>query len=176
MKYLDGKVDLTSDSASEKSFAEWKEKFMCWREMSSVVANEAALSVAVSSASIIKLYAYRNGDGRLKAGELLIGTSLNDLLVAATGKLRLNSAARRFYTQDGSLILDVQDLVTWCIGFYRRQVQADTDKEGYTRQPKVSAKELARKSESTGSEEVAEAGGRSKPKIAMIIKRQVMIA
>ncbi len=163
LKYLGGigKVDLSNDEASERSFAEWKEKFVGLREMSSVVVNEKSLPGAVSVSNIIKLYAYRNGDGRLKGGELLIGTSLNDILEMATGKLGLNCAARRIYTQDGSLILDVQDLVTWCIGFYRGQVQAlsEADKEKYTRQPKVSAKDLVKKCESSTSEDT-EIGGK----------------
>lgn len=36
---------------------------------------------AVKTVNIIKLFAYKNGDGRLKPGELLIGTSLNEVVV-----------------------------------------------------------------------------------------------
>ena len=43
------------------------------------------------------------------------------LLDQATGKLQLRSAARRFYTQDGTLILDVQDLIDWCLNFYKKE-------------------------------------------------------
>jgi hypothetical protein len=35
--------------------------------------------------------------------------------------LQLRSAARRFYTQDGTLILDVQDLIDWCLDFYKKE-------------------------------------------------------
>ncbi len=34
----------------------------------------------------------------------------------------MRSAARRLYTEDGTLILDVQDLITWSIEYYRREL------------------------------------------------------
>ena len=34
---------------------------------------------AVKTMNIIKLFAYKNGDGRMKQGELLIGTSLHEV-------------------------------------------------------------------------------------------------
>ena len=54
--------------------------------------------------------------------EILIIFCLNQLLDQATSKLKLNGAARRMYTLDGSLILDVQDLITWCLEFYKKEL------------------------------------------------------
>lgn len=76
-KYLYNKVDLSSKEA-EKSFHTWKDKLIEAKEMTTVkpVLNESS---AVKTTNIIKLYAYKNGDGRLKPGELLIGTNLNEV-------------------------------------------------------------------------------------------------
>lgn len=41
----------------------------------------------------------------------------------ATSKLQMTQAARRLYTQDGTIIFDVSDLVTWMVDFYRNQLQ-----------------------------------------------------
>ena len=43
------------------------------------------------------------------------------MLDLSTSRLQLRSAARRFYTQDGTLILDVQDLIDWCLDHYRKE-------------------------------------------------------
>ena len=45
------------------------------------------------------------------------------MLDHAMNRLQLRSAARRFYTQDGTLILDVQDLIDWCLNFYKKENQ-----------------------------------------------------
>ena len=44
------------------------------------------------------------------------------LLEQATNRLQLRNAARRLYTEDGVLILDVQDLIDWAIDYYRREL------------------------------------------------------
>lgn len=41
----------------------------------------------------------------------------------ATSKLKITQAARRLYTQDGTMILDISDLVTWMVDYYRNQLQ-----------------------------------------------------
>ena len=40
----------------------------------------------------------------------------------ATKKLELRGAARRVYMEDGTLILDIHDLVNWCIEHYRKEL------------------------------------------------------
>ena len=45
------------------------------------------------------------------------------LLEQATSRLQLRNAARRLYTEDGVLILDVQDLIDWAIDYYRRELE-----------------------------------------------------
>jgi hypothetical protein len=71
---------------------------------------------------MVKLYAYKNGEGRLKQGELIVGSSIQGLLDQVTSRLNLRTAARRFYTEDGTLILDIHDLITWSIEYYRKQL------------------------------------------------------
>jgi hypothetical protein len=41
----------------------------------------------------------------------------------------LRSAARRLYTEDGTLILDVQDLITWSIEYYRKEYYKVNNKD-----------------------------------------------
>ena len=45
------------------------------------------------------------------------------MLEQATNRLQLRNAARRLYTEDGVLILDVQDLIDWAIDYYRRELE-----------------------------------------------------
>lgn len=45
----------------------------------------------------------------------------------ATERLQLTTAARRFYTEDGTQILDTQDLIKWAVQFYRRQLGKSGD-------------------------------------------------
>ncbi len=44
------------------------------------------------------------------------------MLDQATGKLQLRGAARKLYTEDGNLILDVQDLITWAVEHYKKEL------------------------------------------------------
>ena len=44
------------------------------------------------------------------------------ILDQATTRLQLRNAARRLYTEDGTLILDFHDLITWSIEFYRKKL------------------------------------------------------
>ena len=44
------------------------------------------------------------------------------LLEQATNRLQLRNAARRLYTEDGVLILDINDLIEWVIDYYRREL------------------------------------------------------
>ena len=112
---------------------------------------------ATKTLSLVKLHAYKNGQGRYGGeGELIVGSTIQEvtrsidslsfsnifkscvqfsfsnffccffvclkLLDQATVKLELRGAARKLYTEDGTLILDVQDLVDWVIAFYRREL------------------------------------------------------
>lgn len=137
-KHLYDKVDLSSQEKSENAFLTWKETLIKLREMTVVKPIFQEISAAQTK-DIIKLYAYKNGNGRLKPGELLIGTSLDDLLELATSKLGLNLAARRIYTQDGTVILGIQDLVVWCVDYYKKILQTlEPTEQKNTRRPKSS--------------------------------------
>ena len=54
------------------------------------------------------------------------------ILQQATHRLQMSGAARRLYTADGVIILDLDDLVTWAQGQYvrdaKRQLRADAKK------------------------------------------------
>jgi hypothetical protein len=41
----------------------------------------------------------------------------------ATERLQLITAARRFYTEDGTQILDAQDLIKWTEQFYKKEIE-----------------------------------------------------
>lgn len=123
-KYLTDKVDLSSIEA-QNSFLKWLNKYRSWRRETNarVILNELS---AAKSVSVIKVYAFKNGDGRLKQGELLVGSTVQGILDQATARLQLRSAARRLYTEDGTLILDVQDLITWTMDYYRKELYKPT--------------------------------------------------
>ena len=46
------------------------------------------------------------------------------LLEQATSRLNLRGAGRRMYTEDGTLILDVQNLIDWVIDYYRNVLRS----------------------------------------------------
>ncbi|CAF0796043.1 unnamed protein product [Brachionus calyciflorus] len=119
-KFLHEKVDLSSGEI-ENTFSNWYSKLLQWRKESNAktVLNELS---SYKNINIIKIIAYKNGDGWTRPGELIISSTLNGLLEQATSRLQLNNAARRLYTHDGTLILDVHDLITWLIDFYRKQL------------------------------------------------------
>ncbi|RNA38972.1 Doublecortin domain-containing 5 [Brachionus plicatilis] len=119
-KFLHDKVDLSSPEI-EKTFLSWYSKLIGWRKLTNAktVLNELSCSKNIN---FIKIMAYKNGDGWTKSGELIISSSVNGLLEQATSRLQLTQAARRLYTQDGTMILDVPDLITWLVEFYQKQL------------------------------------------------------
>lgn len=61
----------------------------------------------------------------------------------ATEKLQLTTAARRFYTQDGTQILDTQDLLKWAVQFYKQQIDdSKSSKNAEAEQLKRSKSEI----------------------------------
>jgi hypothetical protein len=148
-KHLYDKVDLSSQEKSENALLTWKETLITLRGMTVAKPMFQEISAAQTK-DVIKLYAYKNGNGRLKAGELLIGTGLDELLEAATFKLGFNVAARRIYTQDGTVVLSIQDLVIWCVDYYKKQLQLiEPTEQKNTRRPKSSLSSPSDKFSST---------------------------
>ena len=61
----------------------------------------------------VQVLAYKNGDGRLSQPERLVSSSVPGIIEQATARLDLPQAARRVYMADGTLVLEVDDIVTW---------------------------------------------------------------
>ena len=71
---LNGKVDL-SEHEAEHTLTEWQDQLDRLREELSV----RAIAREISAARVpytVKVLAYRNGEGRLKPGELVVGSSV----------------------------------------------------------------------------------------------------
>jgi len=71
---LNGKVDLSTYEA-EHTLEEWQSQLEKWREELSV----RVIAREISAAKVpytVKVLAYRNGDGRLKPGEMIVGSSV----------------------------------------------------------------------------------------------------
>ena len=67
------------------------------------------------------------------------------ILEQATSRLGLQAAARRLYTHDGTVVMDIDDLVTWVREEYVREARAQMRKE-------AKAKRLARLQQQQGQE------------------------
>uniref|UniRef100_A0A8C8SUR1 Doublecortin domain containing 1 n=1 Tax=Pelusios castaneus TaxID=367368 RepID=A0A8C8SUR1_9SAUR len=92
---------------------------------------------AVMNQKAVKIIAYRNGAG-YQNGQLIIASTFPVLLAMCTRQLELTKKACKLYTNDGTLILTLQDLVTWAVnecfkqrdsGGDYKEVTAITDKE-----------------------------------------------
>ncbi|XP_046543933.1 doublecortin domain-containing protein 1-like [Haliotis rubra] len=82
------------------------------------------LSQASRHPGQLKLLVYKNGEGRMRAGEKVYGSSIQGVLNQCTHQLGLSKPATRLYTEDGVLILDMDDLVDWAVENYKA-VMAD---------------------------------------------------
>jgi hypothetical protein len=71
---LNGKVDLSSYEA-EHTLEEWESQLSKWREELSVRVIAREIS-ATKVPYTVKVLAYKNGDGRMKPGELIVGSSV----------------------------------------------------------------------------------------------------
>ena len=124
-KHLNNKIDLSSNEA-ERTFEHWLGEL---RRNQQSQAKKLKDLKSLAPSPMVKFYAHRNGDGRLKLGEMLIGSTIQAILDQAPKKLGLRGAARRVFTEDGTLILDIQDLMTWCVEYYRNELnKSETSK------------------------------------------------
>ncbi|XP_074660217.1 doublecortin domain-containing protein 1-like isoform X2 [Tubulanus polymorphus] len=113
---LNGKVDLSSHEA-EHTLDEWNIQLDRLRQETSV----RAIAREISQARIprtVKILVYKNGEGRMKEGQIVYASSINGLLQQATVSLQFRSAARRIYTESGAMILDIDDLINWAVESY----------------------------------------------------------
>ncbi|XP_076785496.1 doublecortin domain-containing protein 1 isoform X2 [Arvicanthis niloticus] len=95
--------------------------------------------VVASYQKVVKIMAYKNGDG-YRNGKLIVAETFHGLLAECTERLQLTRAASKIYTRDGTAIFTLHDLVLWAIGEKLTQ-----------RHPKGQEKSM----ESVGTEDIA---------------------
>lgn len=149
---LNNKVDLSTHEAL-LTLQHWEEKMQQMREISSVhaIATEIA---ATQNVHTVKLLAYKNGDGRLRNGQLIIGSSIEGLLQQCTQRLGLANAARKMYTEDGSLMLKIDDLVKQSVANCKSEFEHQVDK--YIKEKQNAENRLNNSKESCNSEQETE--------------------
>ncbi|XP_041366917.1 doublecortin domain-containing protein 1-like [Gigantopelta aegis] len=119
-RFLSGKVDLSTHEA-ELTLAKWEETIEKLREETSVrtIAKEISAAQTVRT---IKILAYKNGEGRMRPGKIIFGSSIQGLLNQCTSQLELSKAARRLYMEDGILMLEMEDLIDWAVENYKNEM------------------------------------------------------
>ncbi|GAB1608484.1 domain-containing 1-like, partial [Argonauta hians] len=117
---LNGKVDLSTHEAL-LTLQVWEDKLLCFREETSMQTIGKEISAA-QYINVIKLLAYKNGDGRLHSGHIVIGSTLEGLLMQCTRVLGLSNAARAMFTENGEQILDIEDLIKVAEKNYKKEL------------------------------------------------------
>ncbi|XP_050408824.1 doublecortin domain-containing protein 1 [Patella vulgata] len=119
-RILNGKVDLSTHEA-EITLARWQQKLENLQKEAnaSIIAKEISASRNVKN---VKILAYKNGEGRLRPGEIICGSSIQGLLNQCMKRLGLNNAARRLYTEDGLIMLDIDDLIQYALENYKNSM------------------------------------------------------
>ncbi|XP_076817747.1 doublecortin domain-containing protein 1-like isoform X1 [Clavelina lepadiformis] len=117
---LNGKVDLSTYEA-DTTLNHWVAQLEKLRQETSL----RLLHQEIQSTTLIqacRVAAMRNGEGRLRAPEIIVGTSISGILEQCTQRLPLGTAARRLYTSDGMHILHMEQLIEWASNnFYKQQ-------------------------------------------------------
>uniref|UniRef100_A0A8C3W333 Doublecortin domain containing 1 n=1 Tax=Catagonus wagneri TaxID=51154 RepID=A0A8C3W333_9CETA len=106
------KADLSSDEAAN-TLSYYEERLLSLRmkTCSQVVSHS---SMAVIHQKAVKIIAYKNGDG-YRNGKLIVAGTFRMLLTECTEQLGLARAASKVYTEDGTTILSLRDLVLWAL-------------------------------------------------------------
>ncbi|XP_025087629.1 uncharacterized protein LOC112560197 [Pomacea canaliculata] len=113
---LNGKVDLSTFEA-EITLKNWAEQLAVLRQKTSTkIAKEINAARAVTT---VKVMAYKNGEGRMRPGEIICGSTIEGILFQCTQRLGLNTSASKLFAEDGTLLLDVDDIVSWALKTYR---------------------------------------------------------
>lgn len=71
--------------------------------------------MAATHQKAVKIIAYRNGDG-YRNGKLIVAGTFPMLLTECTERLGLARAASKVYTEDGTAVCSLRDLVLWALG------------------------------------------------------------
>ncbi|XP_069133406.1 doublecortin domain-containing protein 1-like [Argopecten irradians] len=115
-RVLNGKVDL-SEHEAELTLENWEDTLTKLREETSVRTIAKEISVAKTPITM-KIMAYKNGEGRLHQGKLICGSSIEGILGQCTYKLSMANAAQKIFTEDGTMVLEIDDLKDWAINNY----------------------------------------------------------
>nr|XP_039274440.1 doublecortin domain-containing protein 1-like [Styela clava] len=110
-KCLNGKVDLSTYEA-EPTLKHWVAQLHTLRQESSVRSINRDLNNAECNQAW-RLLIRRNGEGYKSKPEIVVGSSVTGILDQCSHKLRITSAARRLYTEDGTQILHMDQLKQW---------------------------------------------------------------
>nr|XP_026693743.1 uncharacterized protein LOC104266468 isoform X1 [Ciona intestinalis] len=124
---LNGKVDLSTYEA-ETTLKHWVSQLSKLRQETSLrLLNREIQSATTSQAC--RLLVMRNGEGRLKPGELIVGTTVTGILEQCTQRLSLGTAARRLYTSDGMHVLHIEQLIEWAVKNFQKYQQQQQMRE-----------------------------------------------
>ncbi|KAL3841516.1 hypothetical protein ACJMK2_019650 [Sinanodonta woodiana] len=116
-RIVNGKVDL-SEHEYELTLNEWEDKLAKLHEETSVRVITKEINAA-RTVRTVKVLAYKNGEGRMRPGEIICGSSVEGILNQASHRLSLNKAARTMYTEDGTVIFEIDNLIDWAFQEYR---------------------------------------------------------
>ncbi|PAA59223.1 hypothetical protein BOX15_Mlig002406g1 [Macrostomum lignano] len=109
---LNDKIDL-AEGEDKATLKRWEDEIQVQRNKLSVKAISNRLSEAQTPRPI-RVLAYRNGEGRLCKPVPVYGTSLQGIMDQCASKLRISWAVRKLYLEDGTPVLDLDDLRSWC--------------------------------------------------------------
>ncbi|XP_033106112.1 doublecortin domain-containing protein 1-like [Anneissia japonica] len=106
---LSGKVDLSTFEA-ENTVIQYEKELRRLKQMTSarLIAREISAYQPIQS---VRMLAYKNGEGRSMDPVVIIASTIRGILDQCTYQLQLNVAARRLYSQDGTLLLSIPDMI-----------------------------------------------------------------
>ncbi|GFN87697.1 LOW QUALITY PROTEIN: doublecortin domain-containing protein 1 [Plakobranchus ocellatus] len=119
-KKLNNKVDLSTFEAP-LTLAFWEDTLFNLRKQTSVTTIAHEINAA-KTVRTVKVMAYKNGEGRLRHGEIICGSSIEGILGQCAHRLGMTSAARRLYLEDGNLVLDIDELVRYAVECYKTEM------------------------------------------------------
>ncbi|XP_067388214.1 doublecortin domain-containing protein 1 [Emydura macquarii macquarii] len=118
------KTDLSTLEA-ENTLSYLEKVLASLRTETSIQTISEKISAAMNQKTV-KIIAYRNGAG-YQNGQLIIASTFLMLLTMCTRQFELTRKACRLYTNDGTLILTLPDLVTWAVNDCFRQSDSAGD-------------------------------------------------
>ncbi|XP_059150633.1 doublecortin domain-containing protein 1-like [Physella acuta] len=120
LKVLQNKVDLSTHEA-ELTLSSCRQMLEELKQQTSVKTIKKKIN-SIRSVQMVKVMAYKNGEGRLRKGEIICGSSVEGILSQCGHRLGLTSAARRMYLEDGTIVLGVEELVRHAVDNCRAEM------------------------------------------------------